>query len=64
MKRGLGFYLRIYSKILVQDIKSKMSYRADFIISTIGMICTNIARTSPLWMAGAITRCCFCTAFL
>ena len=34
-KRGLGFYARIYRKILVQDLKSKMSYRADFVISTI-----------------------------
>ena len=50
MKRGLGFYLRIYSKILVQDIKSKMSYRADFIISTIGMICTNIAGFISFWI--------------
>ena len=39
----LGFYLRIYRKILVQDLKSKMSYRADFIISTVGMIFTVIA---------------------
>ncbi len=42
-RRGLGFYLSIYFKIVGQDIKSKMSYRADFIISTIGMIATNIA---------------------
>lgn len=42
-KRGLGFYLSIYFKIISQDIKSKMSYRSDFIISTIGMISTNIA---------------------
>ena len=42
-KRGLKFYLSIYRKILVQDLKSKMSYRADFIISTFGMIMTNIA---------------------
>ena len=42
-RRGLGFYVRIYRKILVQDLKSKMSYRADFIISTIGMIMTNLA---------------------
>ncbi|MDO5156456.1 MAG: ABC-2 family transporter protein [Eubacteriales bacterium] len=42
-KRGLAFYTKIYFKIIVQDIKSKMSYRADFIISTIGMIATNIA---------------------
>lgn len=50
MKRGLGFYFRIYKKILAQDLKSKMSYRADFIISTIGMICTNIAGFISFWI--------------
>ena len=42
-KKNLSYYLRIYRKILAQDIKSKMSYRADFFISTIGMLATNIA---------------------
>lgn len=42
-KRGLKFYASIYKKIIVQDIKSKMSYRADFIISTVGMVMTNLA---------------------
>lgn len=42
-KRGIGFYLSIYRKILIQDLKSKMSYRADFIISTFGMILTNLS---------------------
>ena len=41
--KNLSFYLKIYLKIVVQDIKSKMSYRADFIISTIGMILTNVS---------------------
>ena len=41
-RRGLGFYLRIYRKILIQDLKSKMAYRTDFIISTIGMIISNL----------------------
>ena len=49
-QRGLRFYLRIYGKILAQDLKSKMSYRADFIISTIGMICTNIAGFISFWI--------------
>lgn len=49
-KRNLGFYLRIYRKILVQDLKSKMSYRADFIISTVGMIFTNIAGFVSFWI--------------
>ena len=41
-RRGLKFYIDIYGKILVQDFKSKMSYRADFIISNIGMIVSNL----------------------
>lgn len=41
-KRNLCFYLRIYRKILAQDLKSKMNYRADFIISIIGMIVSNL----------------------
>ncbi|MCR4889283.1 MAG: ABC-2 family transporter protein [Ruminococcus sp.] len=49
-KKTLGFYLRIYFKILAQDLKSKMSYRADFIISTIGMIFTNIAGFVSFWI--------------
>ncbi len=42
VKRGFRFYLKIYGKILLQDFKSKMSYRADFIISNIGMIVSNL----------------------
>ncbi len=41
-RRGLKFYLDIYRKILIQDLKSKMSYRADFVISNIGMIVSNL----------------------
>ena len=49
-QRGLRFYLRIYGKIFAQDLKSKMSYRVDFIISAIGMICTNIAGFISFWI--------------
>lgn len=49
-KRGLRFYTKIYFKIIAQDIKSKMSYRADFIISTIGMIFTNISGFVSFWI--------------
>ena len=49
-KKGLLFYIRIYRKILAQDIKSKMSYRADFIISTLGMILTNVAGFVSFWV--------------
>ena len=37
-RKGLRFYAKIYCRILAQDLKSKMSYRADFIISTIGKL--------------------------
>lgn len=49
-KKSLAFYFRIYCKILSQDLKSKMSYRADFIISTIGMIFTNISGFVGFWI--------------
>ena len=49
-KNTLGFYFRIYFKILAQDIKSKMVSRADFIISTIGMRFTNIAGFISFWI--------------
>ena len=49
-KRGLGFYFRIYFKIIGQDIKSKMSYRSDFIISTFGMIATSVAGFASFWI--------------
>ena len=42
-KRGLRFYASIYGKIIAQDFKSKLSYRADFIISMLGMMLTNIS---------------------
>ena len=49
MKR-LGFYISIYRKIIVQDIKSKMSYRSDFIISMIGMILTDISELAAFYI--------------
>ena len=48
--KSLGFYLHIYKMILLQDLKSKMSYRADFIISTIGMLFTNISGFIAFWI--------------
>ncbi|MGN0689365.1 MAG: ABC transporter permease [Oscillospiraceae bacterium] len=49
-KRGIGFYTKIYFKIIAQDIKSKMSYREDFIISMIGMIAMNLAGAVSFWI--------------
>jgi len=67
VKRGFRFYVRIYGMIFAQDLKSKMSYRADFIISTFGMLFSNISgfyfRTFlPLW-DGITMKCCFSTVF-
>lgn len=38
----LKYYIKIYFMVSSQDIKSKMQYRADFFISTFGMLATNI----------------------
>lgn len=50
MGSKLKFYFSIYFKIISQDIKSKMSYRADFFISTIGMIFTNVTGFISFWI--------------
>ncbi|MCL2719377.1 MAG: ABC-2 family transporter protein [Lachnospiraceae bacterium] len=50
MKQGFRYYLKIYGKILVQNIKSKMSYRADFFISLIGIIFVNLSGFITFWI--------------
>lgn len=49
-KKGLRFYLHLYRIILAQDIKSRMSYRADFIISAIGMLLINFSGLATFWL--------------
>lgn len=49
-RKNLSFYIKIYFKIITQDFKSKMSYRADFIISTIGMIFTIISEFAAFYI--------------
>ncbi len=49
-KNRLMFYWNIYTKIVAQDIKSKMSYRADFILSMFGMLFTNAAGAVSFWL--------------
>lgn len=46
----ITFYIHIYIKIILQDLKSKISYRSDFIISVIGMLCTNIVGFVSFWI--------------
>ncbi len=48
--KKLSFYSHIYFKIICQDIKSKLSYRTDFIISMIAMISTNIVDFLSFWI--------------
>ncbi len=49
-KTGIRFYLSIYLKIISQDIKSRLGYRTDFVISTLGIIFTNIAGFITFWI--------------
>lgn len=49
-RKGLRFYCNIYLQILIQDLKSKLSYRSDFIISTVGLIFTNILGFVSFWI--------------
>ena len=44
--RTLGEYLRLYFMIEAQYIKSQMQYRADFLISSIGMFFSSLATLS------------------
>lgn len=50
MKRGLRYYADIYASLFVQNLKCKMSYRADFIISMIAMSFTNLAGFISFWI--------------
>ncbi len=50
MKQGLRYYSKLYFKIIAQDIKSKMQYRTDFYISSIGMIATNLSGLLSFWL--------------
>ncbi len=50
MKRSLKNYIHIYFMMIFQDFKSKMAYRADFIISTLAMLLTNISGLLSFWL--------------
>jgi ABC-2 type transport system permease protein len=40
--KTLAFYLKIYSRLIKQSIKVKMSFKLDFLISSIGIIFVNL----------------------
>ena len=48
--RSLTRYLRLYFIIEAQYIKARMQYRADFIISSIGMFFTSLASLAVFWV--------------
>jgi len=48
--RTLGEYLRLYIIIETQYIKARMQYRADFIISSIGMFFSSLATLGVFWV--------------
>ena len=48
--RSLAEYIRLYFIIEAQYIKSRMQYRADFIISSIGMFFSSLATLSVFWI--------------
>lgn len=49
-KQGFLYYVKIYFMMISQDIKSKMQYRADFYISSLGMLATNASGLLSFWI--------------
>lgn len=50
MKRSLREYTHIYFRMIAQDGKSKMAYRADFIISSLGMLFMNASNLISFYL--------------
>ncbi|HNO86545.1 MAG TPA: ABC-2 family transporter protein, partial [Anaerolineales bacterium] len=48
--RSIGEYLRLYFIIEAQYIKARMQYRADFIISSIGMFFSSLVTLGVFWV--------------
>ena len=48
--RTLSEYIRLYFIIEAQYIKARMQYRADFIVSSIGMFFTSLATLGVFWV--------------
>ena len=48
--RTLPEYLRLYFIIEAQYIKARMQYRADFIISSVGMFFFSLATLGIFWV--------------
>jgi len=50
VKRGLIWHFKIYFKIIAQDIKTKMHYRADFIISNFAQVLHHVSGFITFWL--------------
>lgn len=50
MLQTLKYYARLYLLIEAQYIKARMQYRADFLISTVGMVFTNVVSVGVFWV--------------
>ena len=49
-KRGFVWYFKIYIKIVTQDIKVKLQYRADFIIANFAQILRHVSGFITFWL--------------
>ncbi len=50
MLKTLGRYARLYYLIEAQYIKARMQYRADFLISSVGMILASLSSIGVFWV--------------
>lgn len=50
MKNSVFRYIKIYSILLMQDIKSKMHFSVDFLVSIFGIFITNFSGALSLWI--------------
>lgn len=50
MFERLAYYARLYVLLEAQYIKARMNYRVDFIVSSVGMIFSNIASLIVFWV--------------
>jgi len=46
----MKFYLRIYALLFAQFVKTRMTYRADFVISVFGMLMRQLGALFGLWV--------------
>jgi len=49
-KRGFIWHIRIYFKVISQDIKTKLNYRADFIISNFEQVFHHVSGFITFWL--------------